>query len=117
VSRRDTTLGGPEVVFGTGSHIEQQKLALPGADDPAVLLHLLFLDPVKRVDEALAEQLLERALAIWEKVWGSEHWTLTKLLETYAELLRKTNRAVEAAKLETRARAIETMHTPENAGR
>ena len=55
---------------------------------------------------AEAEPLYQRALAIWEKALGPEHLNVAQSLENYADLLRKTGRADEAAELEARAQAI-----------
>ena len=61
-----------------------------------------------------AEPLFRRALAVWEKALGPEHPNVAMALENYAALLRKTNRAAEAAKLEARAQAIRAKHAKEN---
>jgi hypothetical protein len=42
-------------------------------------------------------------MAIREKVYGTNHSDVARCLENYADLLRKTNRKEEAAKLEARA--------------
>ena len=58
-----------------------------------------------------AEPLYKRSLAIWEKALGSEHPHVATSLENYAMLLRKTNREVEAARMEAHAEAIRVMHS------
>ena len=56
---------------------------------------------------AEAEPLYKRSLGILEKTLGSGHPQLAQsLLGNYAALLRKTNRAAEAAKMEARAKRI-----------
>ncbi len=63
---------------------------------------------------AEAEPLYIRSLAIREKALGVEHLNVAISLENYADLLRKTNRNDEAAKLEARAQAIRANRSPEN---
>ena len=55
---------------------------------------------------AEAEPLYRRALAKWEKALGPEHPKVATSLENSAALLRATDRADEAEKLEVRAAAI-----------
>lgn len=52
------------------------------------------------------EPLLQRWLAIKEKILGTEHPDLALSLENYAEFLRAMGRAAEAAKMEARAAGI-----------
>jgi len=59
---------------------------------------------------AEAEESLKRAMAVQEKIFGSEYPGLAPILEHYAELLRKTNRENEGAKTEARAQAIRTKY-------
>ncbi len=61
-----------------------------------------------------AEALIERSLAIREKVLGPEHPDVAQSLENYAALLRKTNREAESARMEARAKAIRAMHSQKN---
>ncbi len=63
---------------------------------------------------AEAEPLYRRALAIREKALGPEHPSVATALENYAGLLRKTNREVEAARLEASAQAIRAKHAAKN---
>ena len=63
---------------------------------------------------AEAEPLFTRALNIWERAFGPDHPTLAQGLENYAALLRKTNRPVEAAKMEARAKTIRAKHAAKN---
>jgi len=58
-----------------------------------------------------AEPLYKRSLAIVEKALGPAHPHLATSLENYAMLLRKTNREVEAARMEVHAEAIRAMHS------
>jgi len=58
-----------------------------------------------------AEPLYKRSLAIWEKALGPKHPHVATSLENYAILLRKTNRDVEAARIEAHAEAIRVMHS------
>ncbi len=53
-----------------------------------------------------AEPLYARALTIREKTLGPEHPDLATSLENYAALLRETERADEAERMEARAKAI-----------
>ncbi len=55
---------------------------------------------------AEAEPLLKRSLTIREKVLGPGAPELAQSLESYAALLRKTERGAEAEKLESRAKSI-----------
>ncbi len=61
-----------------------------------------------------AEPLYKRTLAILEKALGPEHPNVATGLENYADLLRKTGRDAEAAKMELRAEAIRHKHAKEN---
>ncbi len=63
---------------------------------------------------AEAEPLFKRSLAIREKSLGREHPDVATSLENYADLLGKTGRSDEAAKLEARAKAIRAKHAREN---
>jgi len=49
-----------------------------------------------------------------EKILGADHPHVAQSLEGYAQLLRKTNRAAEAEKLEGRAKAIRAKHAEKN---
>ncbi len=62
---------------------------------------------------AQAEPLLRRALAIREKVLGSEHPDVASVLENYAVLLHRLNRHAKADKMEARAQAIRAKHAQE----
>lgn len=53
-----------------------------------------------------AEPLFKRAMAIREKAYGPTHPEIAKGLEDYVMLLRKTNRAVEADKIEKRRQKL-----------
>jgi tetratricopeptide (TPR) repeat protein len=55
---------------------------------------------------AEAERAYQRALAIFERSVGREHPIVATVLERYAALLRRTDRAGEAEKLEARVREI-----------
>ncbi len=61
-----------------------------------------------------AEALFRRALAIIEKVVGPDHPKVAATLESYADLLRKTNREYEALKMEARTNAIRALHAQQN---
>ena len=63
---------------------------------------------------AEAEPLYQRSLDILEKGLGPEHPNLASSLESYAILLRKTDRNAEADKLEKRARAPTSARPGEN---
>ncbi len=57
-------------------------------------------------NDAAAEPLYRRSLAIKEKVLGPDHPDVATSLENYAALLRETGRVDEAAEMEARAKAI-----------
>ena len=57
-----------------------------------------------------AEPLYKRSLAIWEKTLRPDHPNVAQSLENYAFLLRKTGRDAEAARMEMRAKNIQTKH-------
>ncbi len=61
-----------------------------------------------------AEPLFQEAIQIQEEMLGPENPDLVRTLEQYAALMRATNRAAEAAKLEARAKKIKaaTQATP-----
>ncbi len=49
-----------------------------------------------------------------EKALGPDHPDVATSLENYADLLRKTGRGDEAAKMEARAKAIRAKHALDN---
>jgi tetratricopeptide (TPR) repeat protein len=55
---------------------------------------------------AQAEPLYKSSLSILEKAYGPKHPNIATVLNNYAAVLRKTNRAKEAAALEARAEAM-----------
>jgi len=63
---------------------------------------------------AQAEPLSKRALAIREMTLGPEHPTVAEMLDHYANLLRKMDRAAEAAKLKARPQANRAKLAEEN---
>jgi hypothetical protein len=65
----------------------------------------------------LAEPLLQRALAVRERALGPDHPDVAETLQMYSTLLRRTQRATEAAPLETRAKMIRAKHVRDNAVR
>jgi len=58
-----------------------------------------------------AEPVYKRLLAIVEKALGPEHPNVIMSLDNYAMVLRKTNREVEAARMEAHAETIRAMHS------
>ena len=64
--------------------------------------------PLKK--EGDAEPLLKRALGIAEKTLGPEHPDIALGLESYAALLKKTERVDEAKELEARDKKMRTDH-------
>lgn len=60
-----------------------------------------------------AEPLYQRALAIQERALGAQHPEVSRTLESYATLLRRTNRDAEAALMEARATAIRATPGPD----
>jgi tetratricopeptide (TPR) repeat protein len=86
----------------------QRSLAAAGKDNPfrdAALVGLAdtFTAQGKYKE---AEPLYQQAIAAQEEVLGPENPDLVGTLEKYAALLRATNRAAEAAKMEARAKKI-----------
>ena len=63
---------------------------------------------------AEAEPLFQRGLAIREAALGSSHLALATSLESYAALLRETERTDEAEELEARAQAIRAKNAEQN---
>ncbi len=63
---------------------------------------------------AEAEPLFERALAIVERVLGSEHPNLADVLDSYAELKHATGHPQDAAIMASRAKVIRSKHLQEN---
>ena len=57
-----------------------------------------------------AESCCKQALATYEKAPGADPLGFAKALEEYATVLRNTNRAAQAEKLETRAKALREQH-------
>jgi tetratricopeptide (TPR) repeat protein len=55
---------------------------------------------------ARAESLYARAVEIWESTLGPDHAYVAACLENYADLLRKTNREIDAVALEQRVYLI-----------
>ena len=55
---------------------------------------------------AQAEPLYKSSLSILEKAYGPKHPNIATVLNNYAAVLRKTNRAKEAAVLDARAEAM-----------
>ncbi len=63
---------------------------------------------------AEAEPLFERALAIVERVLGSEHPNLADVLDSYAELKHATGHPQDAAIMTARANASRAKHAEQN---
>jgi hypothetical protein len=61
-----------------------------------------------------AEPLLQRGLAIREKVPGPEHPNVATVLGNYAGLLREMKPGAAARELEVRAQAIRAAHAQKN---
>lgn len=74
-------------------------------------LGLLYAGEGKYSD---AESLYQRALVIREKALGPEHPDLATSFESYAALLRDTDRRAEAGKMEAQAQIIQTNHSKVN---
>jgi tetratricopeptide (TPR) repeat protein len=70
----------------------------------------LMYDAQGRYTEA--GQVYDRLLAIYEDTQGPDHPHILKLLEKYAEVLKKTDRAEEAQALEARAAQIRAKRQP-----
>ncbi len=69
-----------------------------------------FSAVVSSVRYAEAEPLFKRSLAILEKALGPEHPEVAINLESYATLLRETEREGKAKEMEARAKAIRAMY-------
>ena len=93
---------------------EKRRLAHPHMTTSLKNLVLIY-DAEGRYDEA--GSLYKRVIAIFEKRLGPDHPEVATTLENYAALLRKTNRAAEAAELEARARAIRAKYSHEKQSR
>ena len=63
----------------------------------------------------LAESCCKQALAVYEKAPDADPAGYAKALEEYAAVLRKTNRAAEAEKVEARARSLREKAGPADA--
>ena len=61
---------------------------------------------------AAAERLYQRATGLVERTWGRQHPMMAEVLECYADLLVRTNRADEANAMKTRSAAIWRAYTP-----
>jgi len=96
----------------------REKALGPNHPDVASTLNSLAELYIAQGKYAAAEPLLKRALAIWEKALGPDHPNLAISLEIslkdYAELLMKTDRAAEAAKLVAHANAIRAKYPEKN---
>ncbi len=55
---------------------------------------------------AEAAPLLSQAVKVSETMNGPQHASLSPILDSYADILEKTNHKTEAAKLKARAKAI-----------
>ncbi len=75
----------------------------PFRDAPLVGLAEVYAAQGKYTE---AEPLFQEAIAAQEEALGPENPDLVRTLEQYAALMRATNRAAEAAKVETRAKQI-----------
>jgi len=76
----------------------------------------ILYDTQKRY--AVAENLYKQAQEIWEATLGPNHPYVAANLESYATLLRMTNRGTEADKLLTRAKGIRSkISSPEGSKR
>ena len=84
-----------------------------GQQDPRLATSLNNLAELYRLEGLFvdAEPLYKRSLAIREKALGPEHPQVATSLENYAMLLRKTNREVEAARMEAHAEVIRAVHS------
>ena len=68
----------------------------------------------KQGQYARAEPVYKRSLGTREKALGPEHPDVAQSLQSYAALLRKTNRATEASGMEARAQAIRAKQSKKN---
>lgn len=92
-------LASPSIALAQASRADDELAEARRLNQEAATLYSSGKFP-----EAIA--LVQRALAIQEKALGPEHPDVATTLDGYATLLRKTNRAAEAAEMETRATAI-----------
>lgn len=120
----------PGAFFGVASKNAEQNRATRGAAiqsclDPIILEYTLgpehpdvarslnrLADGYVAVGDIIrAEPLYQRAVTIREKTLGPQHPDVATTLESYAALLRKMNREVEAEEMEARARAITSVRS------
>ena len=90
--------------------VEKFEPQEPHLTQTAMTLTLLAELYRKQSKYAEAEPLLQRAVAIQEKVLGPEHPKLGDSLKTYADILGKMKRKAEAQKIKARAKAIRSKH-------
>lgn len=88
------------------------KLSLYGEDhrETAINYHNLAMLYSARRLYPRAEILYKRTLEVREKEYGKAHPELMPVLQNYALMLKKANRLVEAAAVETRYRTIRELH-------
>ncbi len=55
---------------------------------------------------AAAEKLYQRAVGLVERTWGRHHPMMAEVLDCYADLLVRTNRADEGIAMKSRSEAI-----------
>jgi tetratricopeptide (TPR) repeat protein len=60
----------------------------------------------QRGNYSRAESMYSRAIQIWERSLGPEHSNVAACLENYADLMRKTDREIDAVALEQRVYVI-----------
>jgi hypothetical protein len=61
---------------------------------------------------APAEKLYQRAVGLVERTWGRHHPMMAEVLECYADLLVRTNRADEGIAMKSRSQAIWRAYIP-----
>ncbi len=61
---------------------------------------------------AAAERLYQRAVGLVERSWGRHHPMMAEVLECYADLLVRTNRADEGITMKSRSEAIWRAYIP-----
>jgi tetratricopeptide (TPR) repeat protein len=83
------------------------RAADAAAEPTAWLFNLLSLMLLAKADNAEAEPLMRRTLAIDEKTYGPDHPNVARDLNNLAQLLKATNHLAEAEPLIRRALAID----------
>jgi tetratricopeptide repeat protein len=86
----------------------------PDHAEAAASLNTLALLYVAQAQYGKAEPLYVRAIGTDEQTLGPDHADMAVLLESYAALLRQTQRNTNALTIQTRAKAIRAPYTKQS---